>query len=63
MTPIEFRSSVVAAKDGEYVVALFGPLPPPLQGLETCVALLQCSRETLQALCDEFPRDFSGLPE
>lgn len=52
MTPIRFRGSVVARRhDGSLVIGLFDALPPPLQGLDTCVALLECDREALDALC------------
>lgn len=60
MEPIRFRGSVVARRhDGSLVIGLFDGLPAPLQGLDTCVALLECESEAFEAL---FSVDNVGVP-
>lgn len=61
MTPIKFRGSVVTRRhDGGFVIGLFDALPAPLRGLDTCVALLECEQEALEALCSADPARTSG---
>lgn len=52
ITPIAFEHSLVARTElGEIAVALFDGIQPPFEEHRTCVAILICSDDALDALC------------
>lgn len=64
MTPITFRSAIVSRRqDGTLVIALLDKLPAPLAGIDTCVALLECTPEAAAALCADVAQPIAAQPK